>query len=92
MQVDLGTVKCALVVCDTQWRDASSEDSTEEHLQAQDYLRLDSMVFLSHSFAPYLPFCLTNAFIWSCCRCIGSWTVLLLSVLCMQVATAVRLS
>lgn len=44
MQVDLGTVKCALVVCDTQWRDASSEDSTEEHLQAQDYLRLDSMV------------------------------------------------
>jgi hypothetical protein len=45
MQVDLGNVKCALVVCDNQWRDASStEESNEEHLQAQDYLRLDSMV------------------------------------------------
>ncbi len=44
-QVDLGSVKCALVVCDNQWRDSgSSEESVEEHLQAQDYLRLDSMV------------------------------------------------
>ena len=44
-QVDLGAVKCALVVCDTQWRNCSSaEESGEEHLAAADYLRLDSMV------------------------------------------------
>ncbi|KAK9908516.1 hypothetical protein WJX75_009020 [Coccomyxa subellipsoidea] len=46
-KVDLGNVKCALVVCDNQWRDASStEESNEEHLQAQDYLRLDSMILV----------------------------------------------
>ena len=45
MQVDLGSVKCALVVCDTEWRGcSSSEESGEEHLAAADYLRLDSMV------------------------------------------------
>ncbi len=45
VQVDLAAVMCALVVCDTQWRDCSSaEDSGEEHLAAADYLRLDSMV------------------------------------------------
>ena len=44
-QVDLGSVKCALVVCDTEWRNCSSaEESGEEHLAAADYLRLDSMV------------------------------------------------
>ena len=44
-QVNLGSVKCALIVCDTDWRDcSSSEDSGEEHLAAADYLRLDSMV------------------------------------------------
>ena len=44
-QVDLGAVKCALVVCDTEWRNCSSaEESGEEHLAAADYLRLDSMV------------------------------------------------
>ena len=44
-------MKCALVVCDTQWRNCSSaEESGEEHLAAADYLRLDSMV----CFPPYL--------------------------------------
>ncbi len=43
--MDLGAVKCALVVCDTEWRNCSSaEESGEEHLAAADYLRLDSMV------------------------------------------------
>ena len=38
-------MKCALVVCDTEWRNCSSaEESGEEHLAAADYLRLDSMV------------------------------------------------
>ena len=45
VQVELKSVKCALVVCDTEWRNCgSSEDSGEEHLAAADYLRLDSMV------------------------------------------------
>ena len=45
MQVDLASVKCALIVCDTEWRGcSSSEESGEEHLAAADYLRLDSMV------------------------------------------------
>jgi len=44
-QVDLDDVKCALVLCDTLWRNAAScDENGEEHLQAQDYLRLDSMV------------------------------------------------
>lgn len=48
IQVELAAVKCALVVCDTQWRNCSSaEESGEEHLAAADYLRLDSMVFFS---------------------------------------------
>jgi hypothetical protein len=51
IQVELAAVKCALVVCDTQWRNCSSaEESGEEHLAAADYLRLDSMV----CFPPYL--------------------------------------
>lgn len=38
-------MKCALIVCDTEWRNcSSSEESGEEHLAAADYLRLDSMV------------------------------------------------
>ena len=53
MQVDLGSVKCALVVCDTQWRGcSSSEESGEEHLAAADYLRLDSMVGCSFPATP----------------------------------------
>ncbi|CAL5229603.1 g12963 [Coccomyxa viridis] len=47
-KVDLGSVKCALVVCDTEWRGcSSSEESGEEHLAAADYLRLDSMILVA---------------------------------------------
>ena len=47
-------MKCALVVCDTEWRNCSSaEESGEEHLAAADYLRLDSMV--SHQCPPACP-------------------------------------
>ncbi len=58
LQVDLGSVKCALVVCDTEWRGcSSSEESGEEHLAAADYLRLDSMVGLIPATPPGITRC-----------------------------------
>ena len=48
-QVDMSAVKCAVVLCDTAWRDAGAagEASGEEHLAAADYLRLDAMILVA---------------------------------------------
>ena len=52
-QVDMGALKCALVLCDTLWRDpgaaaaADAESSGCEHLAAEDYLRLDAMILVT---------------------------------------------
>jgi hypothetical protein len=56
IQVDMSSLKCAIIVSDTLWRDASSaEESGEEHLAAADYLRLDSMVSRDRLFACICP-------------------------------------
>ena len=66
----MGALKCALVLCDTLWRDpgaaaaADAESSGCEHLAAEDYLRLDSMILVAQLNirtaldvrAPLLPF------------------------------------
>ena len=49
----MGALKCAVVLCDTLWRDpgaaaaADAENSGCEHLAAEDYLRLDSMILVT---------------------------------------------
>jgi hypothetical protein len=44
----MGSVKCALVVCDAAWRGAAcGEDAAEEHCQAEDYLRMDALILVA---------------------------------------------